>query len=93
MSSDFSKTKSALTRNANKIAAGLGITLKGKVDFIGSFASYRIDDPEGIVTMKQASALRQPVAQLISEAGFAIDTATGQPGYHMDGVVFTWMRK
>lgn len=64
------------------------------VDTAGSFMAVRIEDPEGIVSVKVATEVARRAGELLAEHNL-IDSKDQRHisfGYHFDGVVINWLR-
>ena len=80
-----------ITRNLNRIFKGF--CPKIKVSFVGSFIAVRIDDPEGVVSVKMATNVMRNAGSLLVEAGLVSQGAPNTLSYHMEGVVSNWMQR
>ena len=79
-----------ITRNANKWMKDEGYTHKGKFSCVGSFFSFRCDDEDGTMTVREAYRLEIAVHNEMRLAGLKFKEK--QPGavYMFNGVVITW---
>ncbi|CAB4142609.1 hypothetical protein UFOVP1414_43 [uncultured Caudovirales phage] len=80
-----------ITRNLNRIFKGF--CPKIKVSFVGSFMAVRIDDPEGVVSVKMATNVMRTAGSLLVEAGLVSQGTPNTLSYHMEGVVSNWMQR
>lgn len=82
----------AVTRALNKEYKGkLPEGLRCKVAAYGSFLSVRIEDPDGLLSVKLAREIMQRAGGLLQDAcKLPVCTPMQPPTYHMDGVVCNW---
>jgi hypothetical protein len=69
----------------------MGMPHKGKFDVIGSFFAFRIDDEQGVVTVKEFTQIVQLVEHTLNEIGVK-HTRRVSEGYHSNGCVVNWER-
>lgn len=79
------------TREINKLIASQGIAHKGQFGAAGSFLSFRIEDPDGVVTAKELTKIATICEDVIRQKGVRHAGRVGC-GYHMDGCVISWER-
>lgn len=85
-----------ITRAANKqFKALLPEGLRIQVGAVGSFVSWRVEDPDGKLSVKLAGHIHEFVYDQLYAAGAveAFRNKLGAPAYHMLGVVGTWERR
>ena len=77
-----------ITRTLNKVFKGS--CPKIKVSFAGSFLAVRIDDPDGVVSVKIAAEVMRAAGSMMVDAGLVSQEVPISFSYHMDGVVSNW---
>lgn len=79
-----------ITRNVNKWLKERGSTHRGKFSCVGSFFAFRVDDPDGTMTVKLAHDLEIIVRHEMKQAGLKFREKQPGAAYHFAGVVINW---
>lgn len=88
----MAKATTPITRALNKqFKTALPEGLRIQANIFGSFASIRVEDPQGVLSVKMAREISIAAGHLFVEAGMVEDIRpVSGITFHMDGVVMNW---